>query len=369
MEFFTKKEVKQKLDTQLLFNASGLSSEITARYRIVINIIKLIKSNEAEWDEKCTFNNSYISEKFHRLLQEENISLIDEIFIILLRYYCEFEFNSDHKTRENLADRYIISDSLKCIDDLEGNLKRTAYFAIYEMPAKMLRYYFDDPKSDAILKLGPLLDNATNRYREIESELERLEARQEESLEEWDKKLKDREKKAEALEARLHNYETAFNFVGLYKGFSDLVKAKKSESKWLLVTLSIMGALILLPLLLSAYHTLSASSEAAITIQTYLPLFLPLISLELILIYFFRVVLLNHKSVKTQIVQLELRQTLCQFIQDYAEYASDIKTSDQNILEKFENLIFSGIVINPEQVPSTFDGMDQITNLMKSFKK
>ncbi|TOP14721.1 hypothetical protein CGH22_22460, partial [Vibrio parahaemolyticus] len=95
---------------------------------------------------------------------------------------------------------------------------------------------------------------------------------------------------------------------------------------------------------------------------------IPLISMELILIYFFRIILMNYRSTKAQIMQIELRQTLCQFIQSYAEYASEIKSKDATSLEKFENLIFSGILSDPEKLPSTFDGLEQIGKLLKNVK-
>ncbi|EII3729117.1 hypothetical protein LG468_003962, partial [Vibrio cholerae] len=68
------------------------------------------------------------------------------------------------------------------------------------------------------------------------------------------------------------------------------------------------------------------------------------------------------------IMQIELRQTLCQFIQSYAEYASEIKAKDASSLEKFESLIFSGILSDAEKLPSTFDGLEQIVTMLKSLK-
>ncbi|MCL9764767.1 hypothetical protein [Neisseria subflava] len=96
---------------------------------------------------------------------------------------------------------------------------------------------------------------------------------------------------------------------------------------------------------------------------------LPIIGLEFVLIYFFRVVLTHYHSIQTQIMQLELRQSLCQFIQSYAEYAKKIKTDDKDALEKFENLIFSSILSNPDKVPGTFDGVEGLTSLLKELKK
>ena len=95
---------------------------------------------------------------------------------------------------------------------------------------------------------------------------------------------------------------------------------------------------------------------------------MPYLGLEFILLYLFRVVLKHYNSIQTQIMQIELRQSLCQFIQSYADYAKEIKEKDGTSLDKFENLIFSSIVSTSEQVPSTFDGLEHITNLIKSAK-
>ena len=95
---------------------------------------------------------------------------------------------------------------------------------------------------------------------------------------------------------------------------------------------------------------------------------IPTISIEIILIYLFRIVLFDYKSIKGQILQIELRKTLCQFIQSYAEYSNEMKEKDHSALEKFENLVFSSIVADSENIPSTFDGIDQIGRLIKAAK-
>jgi len=45
-----------------------------------------------------------------------------------------------------------------------------------------------------------------------------------------------------------------------------------------------------------------------------------------------------------------------------------MKMQDSSALEKFESLIFSGVFSNPEKLPSTFDGVEQIGSLIKSVK-
>ena len=95
---------------------------------------------------------------------------------------------------------------------------------------------------------------------------------------------------------------------------------------------------------------------------------MPLVAIEILLIYLFRVVLANYQSIKKQLLQIELRMTLCQFIQSYTKYANEMKATDKASLEKFENLIFSGIVMDDQQLPSTFDGIEQISKMMSALK-
>ncbi|MDX7568723.1 hypothetical protein SJ550_24910, partial [Serratia marcescens] len=81
-----------------------------------------------------------------------------------------------------------------------------------------------------------------------------------------------------------------------------------------------------------------------------------------------RIALHDYKSLKTQINQIELRKSLCKFIQSYAQYSSKIKKDDASALEKFETIIFSNIVMTDDKLPSTFDGIESIANLIKSTK-
>lgn len=129
-----------------------------------------------------------------------------------------------------------------------------------------------------------------------------------------------------------------------------------------------MGVVILTPLAFELYCTTNGLLDGKTLSTENLLTLIPLISIEVVLVYFFRIILLNHRSIEAQKIQIELRKTLCQFIQSYAEYAAKIKTQDSASLEKFENLIFSGILSNPEKLPSTFDGLDQIGELVKKVK-
>lgn len=84
--------------------------------------------------------------------------------------------------------------------------------------------------------------------------------------------------------------------------------------------------------------------------------------------YYFRVVLINHISLRTQIMQIELRKSLCQFIQSYSDYSSEIRKNNPEALSKFEDVVFSNIMLSDDKIPSTFDGIEQIASLINSLK-
>jgi len=64
------------------------------------------------------------------------------------------------------------------------------------------------------------------------------------------------------------------------------------------------------------------------------------------------------KNIIAQMMQLELRMALCQFIHNHADD-----------YEKFENIIFSPLVSSDDKIPTTFDGMEQLAKLVSEFRK
>lgn len=159
---------------------------------------------------------------------------------------------------------------------------------------------------------------------------------------------------------KLDDLRSSYNFVLLNQGFEQILK-QKNVSKWLLfASIVAMGIITVSPLLYKIYkNSWSEMTWQEIAFG---------VGLELILIYFFRVILNEYNSVKTQIMQLELRVSLCQFIQSYAEYAKEIKQDDPSALEKFENVVFSNILADSRDMPSTFDSVEQIGNFIKNIK-
>ena len=149
-------------------------------------------------------------------------------------------------------------------------------------------------------------------------------------------------------------------------GFRTLREQKKKELNsqgyiyYGLMTVIVL--LIVLKSVWSAYYLSSNSFENPIfiivTISTILFLF--------ILLYFFKISLVNVRSIKSQILQIDLRLTLCQFIHNYDSDTKGLREGMKESFERFESVIFAPIVATEDQMPATFDGIEQITNLLGS---
>ncbi|PKH06418.1 hypothetical protein [Moritella sp. Urea-trap-13] len=306
------------------------------------------------WDEKCKFNIKHIGDQLIgrlRTFTKNESNLINDIYIILYRFLRELDLSSYLHVDLEHAQRYMESELIYDSDDASHSFNSQMIYASYMMPINIFKECLNNPKLSYFENFESTADRA-NKLKET-----------------WDVEINAKKVEVTALKDKLDEYKTAFNFVGLNDGFKSLSTQKESEAKYSFWALFVMALLIIAPLCLEVLlNWLALNENKSIGIDRMFIL-VPLLSIEVILIYFFRVLLNNHRSVKAQLMQLELRQTLCQFIQSYTEYSAQMKKNDSVSLEKFENIIFSGIISNSEKLPSAFDGMDQIAKLMKNVKR
>lgn len=342
-------QVKKKISQA---DESMLSEQEHEQYKLITVVASSMIDNPKLWEEHCLFNIHYIGEHFKNQIKNFPIDFSDRelayFYDYIVRFLAElnlsfqqkgYSFNSGGSLFPiiNRLNKQMFYSGEKHSEEL--------CYAFYRMPIDILCFYMGnkgfqtffefDEKKDAIEKL------ITDYQNEVQQKINEV------------NELKD----------KLEKYKTAFNFVGLSHGFENLLN-QKNRAKWLTFAVLILLSIITLaPLCFSFYKKFGADVD--ISWQSMLPV----AGLEFVLIYFFRVVLTHYHSIQTQIMQLELRQSLCQFIQSYAEYAKKIKTNDKDALEKFENLIFSSILSNPDKVPGTFDGVEGLTSLLKELKK
>ena len=356
MIMFFKDENNLKALNSFLLNASSSPIDDSVRkdrLSVAVQIIGYIQKFPEDWDSRCTFNIKHIGDQFLQSLRNfdpQKSFDIDHIYAMSYRFLCEFDFligpGRELSIELNILKNKVMEDVL----EMDGIVKSQIIYASYAMPASIAKEFINDAN------IGVFRD------------FEFTKAEAEDLKETWDQEIVVKKKEVDELKNKLSEYKIGFNFVGLYQGFSELCADKIGESTWLFWSLIGMGVLMLVPLIGEAFVAYKSVADVAQASINHLMIFLPLISIEIILIYFFRVILINYRSVKGQVAQIELRKTLCQFVQAYADYSAKIKKQDSVVLDKFENLIFSGILSNPEKMPSTFDGLEQIVSLVKNIK-
>jgi hypothetical protein len=186
--------------------------------------------------------------------------------------------------------------------------------------------------------------------------------------EEWAQEIEAKRIETAGLQNAISRLQTQYNFVGLVKGFEVLVTQKRSEASRAFKALLVLGGVMVLPVCFQLWFVLNNVDTIDSHRATLIYSLPPLLALELILLYFFRVVLSNFRGLQAQLLQLNLRVSLCQFIQSYSEYSSKIKKTDASALERFEAIVFSAVTSNADKMPATFDGVEQLAKLVSSLR-
>lgn len=306
------------------------------------------------FDEYCQFNISWIGNALQgqllRVAQSTQIGddAIDALYAAVYRFTIEMflSWPGDQKPSITRFNDYAIPNLAKFISSAQIDIQ----WARMQMPIFVFKQLLNTEALVNIQKIEPFRNEVSAKIKALTDD------------------LIDREQRAGVLKDALDKYREAFNFVGLTHGFKDLSDAKRAEISQARVWLVAFGMLSLVPLsieLVMVYLNLGRLEELKWHLVVSV---LPALSLTVLFIYFFRIALRASDSAKSQLLQIELRKTLCRFIQDYANYAKSLKESNAGTLEKFENVIFAGIVSSDEKLPATFDGIEQLTNMVKAMR-
>lgn len=121
----------------------------------------------------------------------------------------------------------------------------------------------------------------------------------------------------EEIRESLKKQKHAFNFVGLSDGFNNLKEQKQKE----LFTQNLIHYLLMLIILIligvKSYWSINYLGDESFDNMVLIVTTVSTVLVVFIILYFFRISLVNIKSIKSQILQIDLRLTLCQFIHNY----------------------------------------------------
>lgn len=209
-------------------------------------------------------------------------------------------------------------DRLKPLTDFPVN-----FIAIERsMPAAMTKDLLLSNNFASLIKIATTVEEFENTiYQQIDRGLEDVNNKTNVLKEQIEGLIDSSDSSIKSLkeyEAKLHDYENDYNFALLSKAFSTLLKNKRSECATNHRSITIFSMwLIATPLLTLLNHIFNFYPvEFNLNALFY---FLPILSLELLFFYFMRLYYIEGKSIKAQILQIEQRLSLCEFIHDYVE--------------------------------------------------
>lgn len=326
-------------------------------YLFIIKSLTAIRNNYVSFERGCLFNIETIGRNFRELLEKIDTSDSDQVELLaayLFRFIQEYEITSPQELSNELI------HSLSFIRRM--NLKNHAGFEMeygqHSMLIGVLKKYLHHEEIVSIKSLPSTIERAIR----LDSEIKK-------TLEEGQKKVKH-------LESALDKIKVSSDFVELVSGFSSMRSRKAIEKHFNFFCLLLLASFLTFPAAYKVYAYYAEIKTPEIDLYTAISI----AALELVFVFFFRVALHNFRGIKAQILQLDLRIALLQFIQSYVKFsdgakrqaasapAVDEKLAKGSTLERFEQVIFSGLVSGEDNLPSTFDGLDGLAKIIAKVK-
>jgi len=181
------------------------------------------------------------------------------------------------------------------------------------------------------------------------------------------------------LESRIAGYrqelkklESEYNFVGLSDGFRKILSGKQAQKRWNFgFTIALGSVALAIPAYLLLLKPGSFLTDAINSGWSPIAVTRLVASLgaEVVVLYYFRISLKSFLLAQTQATNLQLRLTLCQFIESYLEFANMAKNKSSGALQAFEGMIFGPLPSGDGALPATLDGLEQIAKIAQSLRK
>ncbi|HGM5807793.1 TPA: hypothetical protein ACKP33_004077 [Serratia marcescens] len=297
--------------------------------------------------------------KTHRFLDADILTTLDKL-------YSKSEFNKHYQFRwirddlsVALAKFIIDSPDFKSAREFVSQIESRRAIIISEIDVKLGEV---SEKIEANRKHAT--SDISKKYSDIIREIRETEGEINESL----VNIKFKSDQVTALEERVSKLRTEYNFIGLSAGFSKIKDKKEVELRTSEVYYkNLFGCLFIAPIIIIAIHLFK--SELYPSDFSVIFLIFPFLTIELVLIYFFRLSYLEAKSIRTQLIQIELRLSLCASIENYVEFRKNNIEAGSKVFDIFDSLIFSPIQVNDNNIPSMFDGVDAIADLANKVMK
>ncbi|MNZ88513.1 hypothetical protein D3C78_1074080 [compost metagenome] len=203
-----------------------------------------------------------------------------------------------------------------------------------------------------------LAGNITNAQNKLRGETNEIISKADESI----NYFKNLEKSTNDLKEKLLDVKREGNFKLLARAFSSIrINKDKERASVRNVVWGFIILLFIIPAGIFLWHLTHSDKSIGWSDVIF---YAPLLSLEILCLYFMRLHYSELKSIKSQLLQIDLRLNLCEFIHDYIETKEKVYNEKNGDSWKFfESLIFSPIQVVDDKIPSMLDGTEALAEL------
>ncbi|HFZ1711585.1 TPA: hypothetical protein ACIJWR_004667, partial [Citrobacter sedlakii] len=355
--------------------------------------ISIINNNPQHLDENTVFNQDTITSRMEFRADDYREDKVD-FLSTLLRVLYEYYFWTGN--RSIITSNFITDSKLTLLENTFKDNESKYQFAWIrdKLPISLMKWLLNSNKlTDARNFISDLDKNKQKLRDDISSNLDvaidKINKDTEASISlisanfndikktivdgklEADANLKyvdESRKEIKALEERVRNLKSEYNFVGLSSGFNIIKEKKEKElSTTEMNYKNLFGTVFIAPVIAVIIHF----AFPGLYPKDYSAIFIlfPFITIEMAIIYFFRLSYLEAKALRTQLMQIDLRLSLCAFIDGYVEYRRKNNIAIEKVLDSFDALIFSPIQNNENNIPAMFDGLEAIAGVAEKVMK
>lgn len=319
-------------------------------------------------NDSIAFNLEHIGKNFTDNISANSYDadIYEDILIFLLRITKEHELNIT--TQLSVNAKTLLKIYSEQSENYSENLNDQIYYTFNRMPFNISEYKVNKKLENFNKTIGHTVKNTIKEELPVENEKIRA--------------LKEYIEKAQKV---LEEQKEKFSFVLLNKAFSNLESSKvisKRVALCLLIVLAIV--IVLIPYVYykelfyikeisEAFNELFktkidfSQNNSSVLVIMFVGL-IPMVLIETLCIYFFRIVLHKYNSLVDQIVQLETKQAIVQFIESYVDYKKDKNLTNEE-LAKFEEIVFSKISPNLKDIPDSPSVIALVEGIAKAMKK
>lgn len=355
-------ENKQDFDT-FLEKLKNSKSNLENKELIVSIIREMITRGSSSYGgsfNDCTFNIENIGNHFLNNITAQNIEeKWTEIVSDIVRFCKEFELRTDiyiSEIKDLLS--YYTKEYVASGSDTNPQI----YYALTKMPLQIMEQIYLNKYHD----FKNNIDNEINGIIEVMLPDKKAEI----------DKLKDDNDNYVKL---LRGFKQEFSFLALNQAFNKLEKSKqfaRNSSLFILLFLAVIIVYIpyfyyeksfLIKQMSETFNLTLDNKDSSMSLFILFSGLIPMIFIESIFIYYFKIVLNKYNSITDQIVQLETKQAIMQFIESYINYKKDNNIKHEE-MSKFEEIIFSQISPNLKDIPSSPDLVSLIDSISKAVR-